>query len=102
MRCAVWLVMGVFVGACTVAAVEKPLNQLPQDLLTLADAATQPIQEVHRETRRLDPISSVWFGLLEGSVKSVEHTAKFLFDATKEDDTSHARPGKNPIVKYSF
>lgn len=102
MRGAVWLVMGSLMGALAVSAAERPLDQLPQDVLALADAVTQPVRQVHRETRRFDPISGVWFGLVEGSVKSVEHTAKFFFDATKEDDAQHTRTGKNPLVKYSF
>lgn len=104
MRDAVWLVTCLFVlgGGRIAAAAEKPLGQLPQDMLALADAATQPVQAVHRETRRFDPISGVWFGLVEGSVKSVEHAAKFFFDTAKEDDAQQARTGKNPLVKYSF
>jgi hypothetical protein len=97
--------LGLAVVLCCagrVAAAERPLEQLPQDVLALADAVTQPVQEVHRETRRFDPVSGLWFGLVEGSVKSFEHTAKFLLAATAEDDAQQERSGKNPLVKYSF
>lgn len=101
-RGSMMIVMLAISSAVGATAAEKPLEELPQDVLALADAATQPVQQVHRDTRRFDPISGVWFGLVEGSVKSVEHTAKFFFDVTKEDDAQHTRTGKNPLVKYSF
>lgn len=53
----------------------RPLEQLPQDVWNIA---TEPFTSVARETRRFDPISSLWFGLLESSIKSVQRTAALI------------------------
>lgn len=84
-------------GASAMGAEDKPIEQLPQDVLELAFAWTEPIKQVAKRSRQFDPVSGLWIGLVDGSVKSVERTAQFLLE--DRSSTSH-EPGK--IFRYSF
>ena len=98
------LIVGLMCGLGTIAeARERALEELPRDAWDLAWVWTEPIKQAAKESRRFDPISGVWFGLLEGSVKSVERTADLLLVHPEED----APPGSQgasgqPILRYSF
>ena len=82
-------------------ASERSIGELPQDLWNLATVWTEPIKGAARESRRFDPISGVWFGLLEGSVKSFERTAGLVLP--HDEQSSPSRPdADNPIIRYSF
>ena len=91
----------VLTGGARVDAKEKSIKELPKDVWNLAFIWTEPIKGVARETRRLDPVSGVWIGLIDGSVKSVERTAKFFFP------TEHNAPGPTykegkALLRYTF
>lgn len=84
-------------------AKEQPLQKLPADVWDLATIWTEPIKEVAKQTRSLDPISGVWFGLLNGSVKSLERVTRLLLIR------SHERPNPNApstsdkaLLRYTF
>lgn len=95
---AAMLVLGVCGG---VAARERSLKDLPKDAWDLAFVWTEPVKQAAKDTRRFDPISGLWFGLLEGSVKSVERTAEFLFP-TESAPTRQPENPNQPLLRYSF
>ena len=78
MRWGIGVVAGLLVlaGAGVAGADQPDLEQLPQQVWNVA---MEPLSSVARETRRFDPISQLWFHLLESSMKSVERTANLLF-----------------------
>ena len=63
-------------GASERVSKQVQLRQVSQDAWNIA---TEPFKSVARETRRFDPITGLWFSLLEGSVKSIERTAQIFF-----------------------
>ena len=88
----------VMLAAPVVAeANERSLKQLPGDVWSLA---TEPIKSVARETRRVDPITGLWYGLMEGSMKSIQRTANLFLhnDAAVSSPHDPARPQ----ARYSF
>lgn len=95
-----WLLVGVgLVGAAEGKVKEgRPLEELPKDIWNLASVWTEPIKYVAKETRRFDPISGLWFGLLEGSAKSLERTADVLFPSEHEPEVKSGKA----ILRYSF
>jgi hypothetical protein len=93
-----WVLSIVLIGgAGAVEARERNLEELPGDVLSLATVWTEPLKSVARETRHFDPVSGLWFGLVEGSVKSLERTANFFLP---RNDEPPAEPGK--LLRYSF
>ena len=92
------MIMSTWSG--TLLASDKPIEELPRDVMDLAFVWTKPIQQVAEESRRFDPVSGLWFGLLEGSVKSVERTAQILLFHEGEPSSPAKEPGK--IFRYSF
>ena len=82
---------------------EKPIEELPKDIWTLAWAWTEPIKGVARETQRYDPVRGLWFGLVEGSVKSFERTTSVLLPGmdTNEQNPNHQGQGKQ-LLRYTF
>lgn len=84
------------------AAGDRPLEELPRDAVRLAFVWTEPLKSAANEIRRFDPVSGLWFGLLEGSVKSVERTANY-FLPSEQDESGGAtfKPGK-ALLRYSF
>lgn len=98
------LVLGIILllsWAGSVQSTEKPIDELPKDAWDLAFVWIEPIRSAARESRRFDPVSGLWFGLLEGSVKSVERMATFLWPAEETDSDAPARPDK-ALLRYSF
>ena len=81
------------------AAIDKPLEELPKDAWDLATIWAEPVKHAAQGARQLDPISGVWFGLLEGSVKSVERTVALFWS---RDDGSKAHPSRGDLFRYSF
>ena len=96
-------VLGVTLGAGIVEAKDRPIEQLPQDLWNLAFVWTEPVKAIAKQTRQFDPISGLWFGLVDGTVKSVERTAGYLIP--HEDDSTGPSPtfksGK-ALLRYTF
>ena len=84
------------------AARERPLEQLPKDAWDLAFVWTEPVKQVAHESRRFDPISGLWFGLLEGSIKSVERTAEFFFPPETPAPAGRPEPHNKPLLRYTF
>ena len=80
---------------------ERGIEELPKDVWNLAFVWTEPVKEVARESRRFDPVSGLWFGLLEGSIKSVERTTDFFFPADEQQPGTELKSGK-PLLRYSF
>jgi hypothetical protein len=82
---AVWI--GGLLACCPglVAADERTLGDLPKDAWDVASVVTEPVKGMARGARRLDPISGLWRGLLEGSARSVERTADLLLNALQAD-----------------
>ena len=104
-RALVIITIGLLAGAGgVVEAKERPLTELPRDVWDLALAWTEPAKQVARETRRFDPVSGLWFGLLEGSVRSLELTADFLLPGdskTSQGPSPSINSGK-ALWRYSF
>ena len=96
---AVILVMAMGMGR--LEAKERPIEQLPKDVWDLAFIWTEPIKHVAKESRRFDPVSGLWFGMLEGSIKSVERTTQ-LFMHEDVTPRGSAQPAEQPLLKYSF
>lgn len=81
---------------------DRPIEELPKDVWNLAFVWTEPIKSMANAARRFDPVSGLWFGLLEGSVKSLERTAElFLLRKAQEPPTSPAQPD-NALLRYTF
>ena len=90
------ILMGGWPGVS--AASEKGIEELPKDVW---DIAAEPARAVTRQVRRFDPISGLWFGLLEGSIKSVERTVDLVVEPEENTSGSSRQSGK-PILRYSF
>ena len=87
--------------AASTAAAEprqKSLEELPQDLWSIVGA---PVASIARETRRFDPISGLWFGLVKGSVTSLERTADLLLQRDTPP-SDHPGPSEQPLIRYAF
>lgn len=106
-----WVVGGVlFAMACANASAaalderdrrpQRDLIDLPRDVWNLTFVWTEPFKHIARETRRFDPVSGTWFGLLEGSMKSVERAAGVLLP-NKESESPGVKSGKL-LYRYSF
>lgn len=76
-RTALMLVIGSL-GALPAAAVEKSIEELPKDVRDAAFVWTEPLKSVAERSRQFDPVSGLWFGLLDGTVKSVERTVRIF------------------------
>ena len=85
-------------------AKEAPIEELPKDIWMIASLWTEPVKQVARETRRFDPISGAWFGLLEGTVKSYERAAGLFLPNRSTDNTSPTPVGGSggPLLRYTF
>ena len=102
---AVAVMLGLTGLTAVLEAREKPIEELPKDALDLAFVWTEPIKQAAEESRRFDPISGVWFGLLEGSVKAVERTAGLvLLSSGVEEGAPSKSPSRtdNALLRYSF
>ena len=85
-----------------VEAKDKNIEDLPKDVWTLATFWTEPIKQVVKDSRQFDPVSGFWFGLVEGSVKSVERTADVLLPPKdKSQPGADVKDGKL-LYRYSF
>lgn len=97
----------ILLGACLfiaqtdfVCAEEKTIDQLPDDIVDIATVWIEPIKQVHKRSKQLDPISSLWFGLIEGSIKSVERVVSMVFS---QEDQPHTPPRKpSETFRYTF
>lgn len=86
-------------GMRTAAAAERPLEELPRDILGLAFMWTEPLKQVVKHSRRHDPVSGLWMGLVNGSVKSVERTARIFLP---EGAATPPEPEPGKILRYTF
>jgi hypothetical protein len=86
-------------GLRTAAAAERPLEELPRDVLGLAFMWTEPLKQVAEHSRRHDPVSGLWMGLVDGSVKSVERTARIFLP---EGAATAPEPEPGKILRYTF
>jgi hypothetical protein len=81
------------------AAAEDPsIEQLPRDVGNAATIWTEPLKSVAEQSRRRDPVSGLWFGLLEGSVRSVERTVNLIRDR----ESAHPQRDAGKIFRYQF
>jgi hypothetical protein len=90
-------VLAGWVGMSSVAAVEKSIDELPKDVRDAAFVWTEPLKSVAEHTRQFDPVSGLWFGLLDGTVKSVERTVR-IFVPREGGET----PEPSKQFKYNF
>ena len=81
---------------------DRPLEELPRDVWDLAFVWTEPIKSVAKEVRRFDPVSGLWFGLLEGSVKSVERTAEWFLPEKPRHPPTLPDSTDTPLLRYTF
>ena len=93
-----WLIVA---GAGTAQARERTLTELPGDVWSLAFAWTEPIKQAVKYSRDFDPVSGAWFGLLDGSVKSVERATQFIRPEDKERAGPEMKSG-NALLRYTF
>ena len=101
MRRSGW-VMGLLLVASaygSAQARERPIEDLPKDVLTLAFVWTKPLQQVAEQSRRFDPVTGLWLGLVDGSVKSVERTAQFFL---YPEGLNSESPEASKQFRYSF
>ena len=80
---------------------ERALTELPGDVWSLATAWTEPIKQAAKYSQQIDPVSGVWFGLLDGSVKSVERAVEFIRPADKTRAGPEMKSG-NALLRYTF
>ena len=93
--------MLIITGAGVAEARERTLTELPGDVWNLAFVWTEPIKQAAKYSRTFDPVSGVWFGLLDGSVKSVERAAAFICPDGKERAGPEMKSGK-ALLRYTF
>ena len=102
MRTAAGLI-AILVGMVGVVGVaearERSLRDLPGDVWGLAFAWTEPLKQAARESKRFDPVSGVWFGMLEGSATSMEHTVGLFLPEGKPAEVEN---GKVKLLRYTF
>ena len=82
----------VMLAAQPAYAEQRSITELPKDVWNLAFVWTEPIKQVAKQTKQSDPISGVWFGVLDGSVKSVERTAEVLAASVKTASSERSEP----------
>ncbi len=101
MRAAWWiLIVGVsLAGLPRAEGADPELNTLPDDLVNAATVWTEPLESVASGIRRFDPIRGVWFGLLEGSVNSLNRAATLLLRREPSDEP-YRDAGK--VFRYRF
>ena len=87
-----------------VEAEEKTIKDIPKDAWNLGTVWTEPIKGVVKETRRVNPISGLWHGLWQGSIKSLQRTAEFLIPPKEEEAQPNqpVQPEEKPLLRYSF
>ena len=102
MRYLITAMMLAVLAGSLVEARERPLNELPKDAWDLAFVWTEPVKQAVKESRRFDPISGLWFGLLEGSIKSVERTAEFFFPPETPPPAGQPESPNKPLLRYNF
>ena len=78
------------------SAREWGIEELPADILGVA---TEPIRSVAKQTRQFDPISGLWFGLLEGSLKSLERATGLVVAQPEEGGSQQS---KQPLPEDPF
>ena len=83
-------------------AKDRPIEELPRDAWNLVLAWTEPIKQAVKDTRRFDPVSGVWFGLLEGSVKSIERTADYLLPPKESSQPGPTIKSGKALFRYTF
>ena len=98
-RRVIFVVVMVLAGRMAAAAEDPPIQNLPKDLKDIAMAWTEPIRSVAEQSRRFDPVSGLWIGLLVGSVKSVERTADILL---RGRESSNPARDAGKIFRYRF
>jgi len=103
-RTAALVVVGTMMTWAGVSeAKEQPLQRLPSDAWDLATVWTEPIKEVAKQTRAFDPISGLWFGILNGSVKSLERVTRLLLVRQHErPDANAPSPSDKALLRYTF
>jgi hypothetical protein len=89
----------VLAGRMAAAAEDKPIQDLPKDVQGIAMAWVEPFRSVAEQSRRFDPVSGLWIGLLAGSVKSVERTAEILL---RGRESSNPARDAGKIFRYRF
>jgi len=67
--------------------------------VAIAGRRAEPLKQVVNHSRRHDPVSGLWMGLVDGSVKSVERTAR-IFLPEGAATAPELEPGK--ILRYTF
>ncbi len=98
------LMMSIAFGSSIAAAKTmdgRPLKQLPSDVMNLVLAWTEPMKAVVKDTRQFDPVGGLWFGLVDGSVKSVERTVEIFLPPGHEEQAPMFKGGK-ALLRYSF
>jgi len=90
----------LLVGTAPAWAVERRLEQLPGDVFDILFLWTEPLKEVAKQSRRFDPVSGLWLGLVEGTRKSLERSARFFLFQDRGTAPSPREPGE--ILRYSF
>ena len=103
MRTIIAVIVGMLMvaGAGAAEARERTLTELPGDVWNLAFAWTEPIKQAAKYSQQIDPVSGVWFGLLDGSVKSVERVTEFIRPADKARAGPDMKSGK-AMLRYTF
>ena len=97
------VVIGLVGWIGPVEAEEKTIKDIPKDAWNLGTVWTEPIKGVIKETRRVNPISGLWHGLWQGSIKSLQRTAEFLIQKEEEAQPNQpAQPEEQPLLRYSF
>ncbi len=94
---AIVIVLALGWGTARAEAREKSIRELPKDLWDIAFVWTEPIKQVVKHSRHSDPISGLGFGLLDGSMKSVERTTRFFLFQESEPT-----PESGKQLRYSF
>ena len=99
-----WMALGLLLAPISAEATERQLTDLPQDAFNVLFLWTEPIKSVVRQSRQYDPVSGLWIGLVDGSVKSFERSAQFLiFDDLNQPSTpGRVKRGPGKFINYNF
>lgn len=76
---------------------ERSIQELPKDVWDLTFAWTEPLKVIARETRRTNPVSGIWHGLLYGPFRTADRATDIM-----DERENLPGPEAEKQFRYSF
>ncbi len=99
-----WIGANLVAAPIPAEATERSLADLPHDAFNVLFLWTEPLKAVVEQSRQYDPVSGLWIGLVDGSVKSFERSARFLIFDDLNTPSTPGRVKRSPgkYINYNF